>query len=135
MSRDVYGISLVKGIGNILIPFILMIALRVRLAPQNIVCVLLALSATQIHLVESISKISPVKNQAWKVVATLTLISSIGYMVVTCRFADPVKISLTMALTVAGSESMKFFWRQKVYLSRRRAKLEFNTRLGMHSPR
>lgn len=135
MSREVFGVSVLKGIGNILIPFILMIALRIRFAPQNIVCVLLTLSATHIHLVESLSKISPANNKAWKAVASLTLISSFIFMMVTWSLIEFVKILLIMALTIAGSEAMKFFWRQKVYLSRRRAKLEFNTRLGMHSPR
>lgn len=135
MSREVFTVSIVKAIGNFLIPFILMIALRIRFAPHNIICILLALSVTHIHLVEPISKFSPLKNNTWKAMVALTLIPSFVFMIITNRFVELGKIFLTMALTIAGSETMKLFWRQKVYLSRRRAKLEFNTRLGMHSPR
>lgn len=44
------------------------------------------------------------------------------------------KLGIIALLTAASNEVVKFLWRLEAQRGEKRAKLQFNTKLGMHSP-
>lgn len=108
-------------------------------APMTSPALILAgLSASHIHLVESVRAYSPVaNNRLWLSLAIGLAVFSILIDLIN---ADLTLLNLFFSLAggfqcLAVAEGLKLFWRRTVKTTQRRAKLEFNTRLGMHSPR
>jgi hypothetical protein len=100
--------------------------------------VLAGLSASHIHLVESIRAYSPVANNPrWLGMTSAVLALSILRDLINGQLSLPgLVLSLAGGIQcLAVAEGLKLIWRRTVKTTQRRAKLEFNTRLGMHSPR
>lgn len=130
LSTATMAQSMAKGLFHVLAA-----ALLVRVSGPSdsaLMCALVGLSMTHQHLVESVCAFNPLKNRAWLASSVLLLLVSLLH---TRSIAGLAASAIAGLLAVAFSEAAKYFWRQQVYLARRRAKLEFNTRLGMHSPR
>lgn len=129
ITKEVLVWSISKALLNILFPFLLVHFAKLAEHSGAICWVLCGLSAAHLHLVEPLG-FSTV-NKAWAMICGVVSISALFTLTLSCS-AKAISIA---AVSLILAETMKYFWRKQVYLARRRAKLEFNTRLGMHSPR
>ena len=92
---------------------------------------------THLHLIESISAYGPLQNRLWiwSCLVLILIFSLVDFVTGSTNIIAYLAGVLAVASSIAIAEGLKLIWRAKVRVAQRRAKLEFNTRLGMHSPR
>jgi len=104
-------------------------------------------SATFVNRTQSIFKVSPLRNHKWFIVSILVIILHIVITVVNLDMSDKFKNSLGKIpfyhyilfilwpiAIIPAHEFAKKFDRKEYNRCQKRTKLEFNTKLGMHSP-
>jgi len=104
-------------------------------------------SATFNNRTQSIFKVSPFKNHKWIIISILILIIHIIITIVNLDMRDKFKNSIRKIpffdhclfilwpiITIPAHEFAKKLDRKEYTRSQKRTKLEFNTKLGMHSP-
>lgn len=100
------------------------------------ILILVMLSASHLHLVESIAVFKPTSNVPWMTASGLSILMGILLSVRSFGcFWNLLESLCSGCAVLLFAETLKYSWRKRVQVAQRRAKLEFNTRLGMHSPR
>lgn len=122
---------------------VLLLTLRLvgpKLADSLICLSYFALGATSLHSYLPLWRFGPLNHPLWTASMTVIFLSVTWFSLVESglHFAS-IGISLSIIFLAAASiivacEYAKFLWRQLVQNSQKRARLLFNTKLGMHSP-